>query len=74
LRGQARKVLGTLTPREEQVLRLRFGIGETTELTLEEVGVQFSVTRERVRQIEAKALRKLRHPLRARQLRGFYEE
>jgi RNA polymerase primary sigma factor len=74
LRRQARAVLGTLTPREEQVLRLRFGIGGTTELTLEEVGVQFSVTRERVRQIEAKALRKLRHPLRARQLRGFYEE
>jgi RNA polymerase primary sigma factor len=74
LRTQARKVLGTLTPREEQVLRLRFGIGDTTELTLEEVGAQFSVTRERVRQIEAKALRKLRHPIRARQLRGFYEE
>ena len=74
LRQQARKVLGTLTPREEQVLRLRFGIGEAAELTLEEVGMRFSVTRERVRQIEAKALRKLRHPVRARQLRGFYEE
>jgi RNA polymerase primary sigma factor len=74
LRRQARKVLGTLTPREEQVLRLRFGIGEAAEMTLEEVGRRFSVTRERVRQIEAKALRKLRHPVRARQLRGFYEE
>jgi RNA polymerase primary sigma factor len=73
LRGQTRKVLGTLTPREEQVLRLRFGIGERTDLTLEEVGVRFSVTRERIRQIEAKALRKLRHPTRARQLRSFYE-
>jgi len=74
LRQQARAVLGTLTPREEQVLRMRFGIGEASELTLEEVGLRFSVTRERVRQIEAKALRKLRHPVRARQLRGFYEE
>ncbi len=73
LRSQARKVLGTLTPREEQVLRLRFGIGERSDLTLEEVGVRFSVTRERIRQIEAKALRKLRHPTRARQLRSFYE-
>jgi RNA polymerase primary sigma factor len=73
LRSQTRKVLGTLTPREEQVLRLRFGIGERSDLTLEEVGVRFSVTRERIRQIEAKALRKLRHPTRARQLRSFYE-
>jgi RNA polymerase primary sigma factor len=74
LRTQARKVLSTLTPREEQVLRLRFGIGERTDMTLEEVGLRFSVTRERIRQIEAKALRKLRHPTRARQLRSFYEE
>jgi RNA polymerase primary sigma factor len=74
LRNQARKVLSTLTPREEQVLRLRFGIGEKKDLTLEEVGLRFSVTRERIRQIEAKALRKLRHPTRARQLRSFYEE
>jgi RNA polymerase primary sigma factor len=73
LRSQTRKVLGTLTPREEQVLRLRFGIGEAADLTLEEVGLRFSVTRERIRQIEAKALRKLRHPTRARQLRSFYE-
>jgi RNA polymerase primary sigma factor len=73
LRSQTRKVLGTLTPREEQVLRLRFGIGERTDLTLEEVGARFSVTRERIRQIEAKALRQLRHPRRARQLRSFYE-
>ena len=73
LRSQTRKVLGSLTPREEQVLRLRFGIGERSDLTLEEVGVRFSVTRERIRQIEAKALRKLRHPTRARQLRSFYE-
>jgi len=73
LRRQTRKVLGTLTPREEQILRLRFGIGERADLTLEEVGLRFSVTRERIRQIEAKALRKLRHPVRARQLRSFYE-
>jgi RNA polymerase primary sigma factor len=73
LRRQTRKVLGTLTPREEQILRLRFGIGERSDLTLEEVGLRFSVTRERIRQIEAKALRKLRHPVRARQLRSFYE-
>jgi RNA polymerase primary sigma factor len=73
LRRQTRKVLGTLTPREEQILRLRFGIGERADLTLEEVGLRFSVTRERIRQIEAKALRKLRHPARARQLRSFYE-
>jgi RNA polymerase primary sigma factor len=73
LRSQTRKVLSTLTPREEQVLRLRFGIGESSDLTLEEVGLRFSVTRERIRQIEAKALRKLRHPSRARQLRSFYE-
>src|SRR5262249_12302541 len=73
LHGQTRKVLATLSPREEQVLRLRFGIGERTDHTLEEVGARFSVTRERIRQIEAKALRKLRHPVRSRQLRGFFE-
>jgi RNA polymerase primary sigma factor len=73
LQDQTRKVLATLTPREEQVLRLRFGIGERTDHTLEEVGTRFAVTRERIRQIEAKALRKLRHPTRARQLRGFNE-
>jgi len=73
LQDQTRKVLATLTPREEQVLRLRFGIGERTDHTLEEVGVRFAVTRERIRQIEAKALRKLRHPSRARRLRGFSE-
>ncbi len=71
LQEQTRKVLATLTPREEQVLRLRFGIGEPSDHTLEEVGTRFAVTRERIRQIEAKALRKLRHPSRARRLRGF---
>jgi RNA polymerase primary sigma factor len=73
LHDQTKKVLATLTPREEQVLRLRFGIGERSDHTLEEVGTRFAVTRERIRQIEAKALRKLRHPSRARQLRGFSE-
>jgi RNA polymerase primary sigma factor len=73
LQDQTKKVLATLTPREEQVLRLRFGIGERSDHTLEEVGTRFAVTRERIRQIEAKALRKLRHPSRARQLRGFSE-
>src|SRR2546422_291704 len=71
LQDRTRKVLATLTPREEQVLRLRFGIGERSDHTLEEVGTRFAVTRERIRQIEAKALRKLRHPSRARRLRGF---
>ncbi len=70
---QTRKVLTTLTPREEKVLRMRFGIGEKSDHTLEEVGRDFSVTRERIRQIEAKALRKLRHPSRARKLKGFQE-
>jgi RNA polymerase primary sigma factor len=70
---QTKKVLATLSPREEQVLRLRFGIGERSDHTLEEVGSRFAVTRERIRQIEAKALRKLRHPSRARRLRGFFE-
>ena len=67
------KILGSLTPREERVLRKRFGIGEQTDHTLEEVGREFSVTRERIRQIEAKALRKLRHPSRARYLETFAE-
>ncbi len=70
---QVRKVLNTLTDREEKVLRWRFGIGEQTDHTLEEVGQEFDVTRERIRQIEAKALRKLRHPSRSRQLKSFME-
>ncbi len=73
LAEQTRKVLNTLTPREEKVLRMRFGIGEKADHTLEEVGKDFSVTRERIRQIEAKALRKLRHPSRSKQLRSFAE-
>jgi RNA polymerase primary sigma factor len=68
-----RKVLTTLTPREEKVLRMRFGIGEKSDHTLEEVGRDFNVTRERIRQIEAKALRKLRHPSRAKKLKSFQE-
>jgi RNA polymerase primary sigma factor len=73
--GEAvQKVLGSLTPREAKVLRMRFGINMNTDHTLEEVGKQFDVTRERIRQIEAKALRKLRHPSRAEQLRSFLEE
>ncbi len=71
LEDQTRKVLATLTPREEQILRMRFGIGERTDYTLEEVGQKFAVTRERIRQIEAKALRKLRNPQRARTLETF---
>jgi RNA polymerase primary sigma factor len=71
LEEQTRKVLATLTPREEQILRMRFGIGEKTDYTLEEVGQKFAVTRERIRQIEAKALRKLRNPQRARSLESF---
>jgi RNA polymerase primary sigma factor len=70
---QTRKVLATLTPREEQILRMRFGIGQKTDYTLEEVGKQFAVTRERIRQIEAKALRKLRQTGRSRTLEGFQE-
>jgi RNA polymerase primary sigma factor len=70
---QTRKVLATLTPREEKVLRMRFGIGQKADHTLEEVGRDFDVTRERIRQIEAKALRKLRHPSRAKKLRAFIE-
>ena len=73
LRDQTGEVLRTLTPREEHVLRLRFGVGEPSEHTLEEVGRSFNVTRERIRQIESKALRKLRHPSRASKLRQFLE-
>ena len=73
LADQTRKVLATLTPREEKVLRMRFGIGEKSDHTLEEVGQDFEVTRERIRQIEAKALRKLRHPSRSKRLKSFVE-
>ncbi|RPI27284.1 MAG: RNA polymerase sigma factor RpoD [Acidobacteria bacterium] len=73
LKEQTAAVLQTLTPREEQVIRMRFGIGDGSEHTLEEVGQRFSVTRERIRQIEAKALRKLRHPSRSRKLKAFLE-
>ena len=73
LRETTTRILASLTPREERVLRMRFGIGMNTDHTLEEVGQQFSVTRERIRQIEAKALRKLKHPSRSRKLRSFIE-
>jgi RNA polymerase primary sigma factor len=73
LSDQTSRVLATLTPREEKVLRMRFGIGEKSDHTLEEVGQDFAVTRERIRQIEAKALRKLRHPSRAKRLKSFVE-
>ncbi len=73
LGDRTRKVLATLTQREEKVLKMRFGIDERSNHTLEEVGQDFSVTRERIRQIEAKALRKLRHPSRARVLRAFID-
>jgi RNA polymerase primary sigma factor len=73
LAEQTRRVLSTLTPREEKVLRMRFGIGEESDHTLEEVGQDFNVTRERIRQIEAKALRKLRHPSRSNKLKAFVE-
>jgi RNA polymerase primary sigma factor len=73
LAEQTRRVLATLTPREEKVLRMRFGIGEKSDHTLEEVGQDFEVTRERIRQIEAKALRKLRHPSRSKRLKSFIE-
>ena len=74
LRDAVSRILESLTPREERILRMRFGIGTTTDHTLEQVGQQFSVTRERIRQIEAKALRKLKHPSRARALRSFLEQ
>ena len=73
LSEQTRKVLSTLTSREEKVLRMRFGIGEKADHTLEEVGRDFDVTRERIRQIEAKALRKLRHPSRSKRLKSFVD-
>jgi RNA polymerase primary sigma factor len=74
LRDICKDALDTLTPREAKVLRMRFGIGMNTDHTLEEVGKQFDVTRERIRQIEAKALRKLRHPSRSDKLRSFLED
>ncbi|HEX3350048.1 MAG TPA: RNA polymerase sigma factor RpoD, partial [Acetobacteraceae bacterium] len=74
LREATTRVLSSLTPREERVLRMRFGIGMNTDHTLEEVGQQFNVTRERIRQIEAKALRKLKHPSRSRKLRSFLDD
>jgi RNA polymerase primary sigma factor len=73
LRAQTTRVLSSLSPREERIIRMRFGIGINSDSTLEEVGVQFSVTRERIRQIEAKALRKLKHPSRSRTLRSFLD-
>jgi RNA polymerase primary sigma factor len=73
LREQLSGVLGTLTPREEKVLRLRFGLEDGKPRTLEEVGREFNVTRERIRQIEAKALRKLRHPSRSKKLKDFLD-
>ncbi|MCU1246620.1 MAG: rpoD, partial [Acidobacteria bacterium] len=73
LKEQTQKVLRTLTPREEQVLKMRFGVGDGAEHTLEEVGRSFNVTRERIRQIESKALRKLRHPSRSKKLRPFLD-
>jgi RNA polymerase primary sigma factor len=74
LAEQTRKVLATLTPREEKVLRMRFGLGERSDHTLEEVGQEFVVTRERIRQIEVKALRKLQHPSRSKELKAFIEK
>jgi RNA polymerase primary sigma factor len=73
LKEQTENVLKTLTPREERVIKMRFGVAEGSEHTLEEVGQSFAVTRERIRQIEAKALRKLRHPSRSRRLKPFLE-
>jgi RNA polymerase primary sigma factor len=71
LAENTRKILASLTPREDKILRMRFGIGEKSDHTLEEVGQHFDVTRERIRQIEAKALRRLRHPSRGKQLKDF---
>jgi RNA polymerase primary sigma factor len=73
LRETTTRVLASLTPREERIVRMRFGIGMNSDHTLEEVGQQFSVTRERIRQIEAKAIRKLKHPSRSRELRSFLD-
>jgi RNA polymerase primary sigma factor len=73
LRETTTRMLASLTPREERIVRMRFGIGMNSDHTLEEVGQQFSVTRERIRQIEAKALRKLKHPSRSRELRSFLD-
>ena len=73
LKDQTSQVLRTLTPREEKVIKMRFGLEDGSEHTLEEVGQSFAVTRERIRQIEAKALRKLRHPSRSRKLRAFMD-
>ena len=73
LKDQTAQVLRTLTPREEKVIKMRFGLEDGSEHTLEEVGQSFAVTRERIRQIEAKALRKLRHPSRSKQLKSFIE-
>ena len=73
LKDQTAQVLRTLTPREEKVIKMRFGLEDGSEHTLEEVGQSFAVTRERIRQIEAKALRKLRHPSRSRKLRAFMD-
>ena len=73
LKEMTEQVLNTLTPREERIIKMRFGLEDGTEYTLEEVGQNFGVTRERIRQIEAKALRKLRHPSRNRRLRAFLE-
>ena len=73
LRETTTRVLASLTPREERIVRMRFGLGMNSDHTLAEVGQQFSVTRERIRQIEAKALRKLRHPSRSKRLKAFVE-
>ena len=74
LKEKVREILKTLTPREEKVLKMRFGIDVASEHTLEEVGKDFSVTRERIRQIEVKALRKLRHPSRSKRLQSFFDK
>jgi len=74
LKEQTGQVLRTLTPREEKIMRMRFGLEDGSERTLEEVGRAFAVTRERIRQIEAKALRKLRHPSRSRELKTFFDD